>query len=371
MPNGVSRDALYDMIATTLDNYAPSGAFEMIQEFPRYEVVNRWMSKDRTTFTGGKSITRHVVLDENGTAEMVSPYQKFEGAQVDLMQTVTAPLTMCKSEYHISREEMLANMSEERIVNLIEAKRKPAMMSKCNKLERQGFGVPQSSGDALNAYGLPYWISLGPNGSYAADFVGQTIRFGDDSTGTIKGGLDGSTAGNSMFRNYAGLYTGFNSNLVNQMQLLWLNLDFRMPRNVKETGERPFTDYRIYMSLANTSNYMSMATSGNDNLGPDVSPYEGDSLVFKRTPIIPIKLLDSFSVADGGGTAFNPEPIYFVNHSRFRTFCQQGEFFREDGPYNDRSQPLVYTTYFFTMFQFLCDNVREGGAVLHKQIPSS
>jgi hypothetical protein len=50
------------------------------------------------------------------------------------------------------------------------------------------------------------------------DFIGKTIRFGDGSTSTTKGGIDAVAAANAKWRNYAGTYDAVNGEFVKRMR---------------------------------------------------------------------------------------------------------------------------------------------------------
>ena len=367
---GVSNSQLLELLQTTIENL-PDEEFEVALAQQRYEVCNRWFTRDRIEEEGGTEISRRVALTDTGTAKMVNPFEKTAIGVVDVMSTVKAPWVHLQVHWTTSRQEMLRNRGRSKLISHLKARRVPAKLDAAKLLENQAWGTPNNSNDEINARGLPYWLSLANDGVSAAGFTGQTIRFGDGTTSTTKGGIDSTAAKKERWQNWVGNYATFNHALIKAMRLAWIKMNFIGPTTVEETTKRPWTDFRIYMGQEDSVDYEELATSGNDNLGPDVAPYNGNSLVFKRTPIIPIPQLNDFSVTDGGGNDFSPKPIYFVNHAKFFPIVNEGEWMRENEPMNDVEQHNVFTVFVDSEFQFFCGNVQEGGGVIHKTIPAT
>lgn len=371
MSSGVPNSALAELLQTTLSNY-PIDDFQTTFAYQRYEVVDRWFAKDRVQETAGVDIRRKITLDDTGTAKMIYPRAKRKVAIVDTMKEISAPWVDAMVYWSVDRKEMMRNRSPWKLIELVKHRRIQAKQSKADLLEVQAWSTPTNTNDELNARGLPYWASFADNGATGADFVGHTVRFADGTTSATKGGITYTDAKCARWQHWVDTYDGtFNLTLVNKMRLAWIKMNFKRPKNVEESSKRPFSDWRIYMSQENSVQYEALATANNDNLGPDVAPFDGDSLVFKRTPIIPIPQIGTMRVTDGGGASFDPKPIYFINHGRFYPIVHTGEWMREHGPYTDVEMPEEFTTYIDSEFQFFCDNVREACGVIHRVIPAA
>lgn len=358
MSTGISNADLIDLQKTTLANL-PDMEFEYALAQQNYPVLNRWFKQNKKQIESGTSIERNIVLYDNGNAQHVRLYQKTPLNIGDTQLKITAPWCQVQTYYSIERREALRNRAPARYIDLLKSRRLDSMMAMANLLERRAWATPNSQSDDLNPRGLPYWLSKCDTGvSSTGDFIGKTIRFGDGSTSTNKGGIDGNLAAFARWRNYAGTYAAVDADFVKRMRRAFHALDFQSPITVTDLKEGPAAMYKIYMGLDTLVEYEDLVTSKNaDNLGNDLDKFHGNT-VFRRVEIVHTASLD--------GDA--DKPVYGVNHAKFYPVVQEGDWMRESDPMMDVEQHNVITTFVDSSYQYFDINVRESGFVLHLAI---
>lgn len=353
MSAGVQMSDLIDLQRTTLANL-PMNDFEVVLVNQKYHVMNRWFRGNKKQFESGKSIERNIMLDDNGNAVFVKLHQKTPINIGDTQTQITGPWCHAQTHWSVERREILANRSPAGYIKLLKARRIDGTLSMANLFEARGWATPNTSSDTVNPRGLPYWLTKVDAGvSSQGDFIGKTIRFGDSSTSTTKGGIDANQSAYAKWRNYAGTYTAVNGELVKRMRRAFHQCSFESPLDVKELRDGPTSDYKIYMPIDVLVEYEDMATKQNDNNGGDLDKFHGIT-TFRRVEIRYANKLDGDVDA----------PIYGVNHAHFYPIVLEGDWMRESDPMVDRDQHNSITTFIDCSFNFFDDNVRESGFVL-------
>lgn len=361
MANGVSSNALIDLLATTLRNL-PVNDFEVALKYQRYEACNVWLKSDKKQLDGGTSIQRNIILSTSGQAKFVLPYEKTEVGQGDVQQLINVNWSIVRVPWSISRTEMTRNADGSRIIDLVKSRRVDATVDQANLIESRAWVTPNNSSDQRNPLGLPYWIvkmNATDASTNARGYLGKNPIYGDGSVAASKGGLDVSDAstlvGKENWMNWCAKYPNATLDLdcVDEMRYAFHQLNFEPPVFASDLKEGPSSMYRIYMNLTSIIAYEKLATLTNDNLQADIGKFEGQ-IAFNRIPIRRAPVLD----ADASN------PIYFTNMYHFFPFVMQGDWMREDDPIQDVAQPGVFVTWMNSQFQLFCRNVRAGGAVI-------
>jgi hypothetical protein len=359
MSNGISNASLLDLQATTLKNL-PNMEFEVVLNLQSYPVLDRWFRGNKKQIESGTSIERNIMLDTSGNAQHVRLYQKTPINVGEVQTKLTAPWVQAQTHYSIERREALRNRSPARYIDLLKSRRIDATLDLAKLLEARAWSTPNTSSDDLNPRGLPYWISMTDSGSASTgDFIGKTIRYGDDTTSTTKAGIDASTSANAMWRNWAGVYSSINAAFVTQLREAFHALDFKSPITVADLQKGPASNFKIYMGRANLCAYEDLTAGKNEgqNYGNDLAKFYGNT-VFRRVEVVHTPSLNDVTYA----------PIYGVNHSKFYPVVLDGDWMREGEPMADVEQHNVFTTFLDCSYQYFCTNVREGGFVLHTAI---
>jgi hypothetical protein len=367
--SGIKNSELLDLLATTLPDL-PDNEFEVAWDYRDYEVCNRWFKSDKIEVDGGVTIDRRIMLDDSGTARYVRLYEPSTPNVVDVQKKISVPWCQLETSWSIERREILRNRSSAKgFIKMLQVRRVDSMVSLANLLEEKAWATPNDASDDSNPLGLPYWICLGPDGTNEdGSFNGQTVRYGDGSTGTVRAGLDSSTY--EKWRNWTAQYTAVNRTLIKRMRKAFRSVRFKSPVVVKDMTEGPSSNFRIYMPLDVAVEFEEIAHGQNDNLGGEIAAF-GGATTFRRVPLIDIPQLDTFTVTDGGGNSFSPEPIFMVNHGQFYPIVQEDDWLVESDPETDRTLHNVFTTFVDGSHQFMSSNLRTCGAVLHRAIPAS
>lgn len=365
---GVSSDKLLLLLKTTIDNYTSDpNDFEQTFSKQRYIAVDDWFTNGkRKEAEGGPNYVRHVVLNPTGRATHLLPYESKQIAVKGSIDQITVPFTLIDNDWVTNRDEMNRNRgSVQQVINMVKVRREECYKEIAETLEERCFSAPDSATDVRNPLGLRYWISMLEQNATAAGFNAYRVRYGDGASSTnattTKGGIDGSLANKSMWRNYAATYEGVNEDFIKAVDRLMTLMRFRAPR-VKELAGRTQVDiapsnFSIYAGIDEHNEMLQLARANNDNYGPSLSPY--DTPMFRRIEVEHAPVLDSAAY----------DPVYFVNHNHFYPVVLAGEWLVEDGPMRvSAEQHRTFVTKVNGSYQIMCDNVRHGGAVLHKVV---
>lgn len=369
---GVPNSALLDLVNTTRDRL-PQGDFTATQKFQKYTVINKWFQEDRVTETGGKKIVENAQFDDNGNAQFVRPMQRRNIHSVDTQTQFEAPWVMADTHWVITRQEILRNRGPEGFISMIKSRRLAAMMSLANKLETRCWLPPESANDDLNPMGLKYWIVPLDDSEAGAGFYGCHADGFSDKGGIVAGESDVNTpdvsGGEPMWRNYTAggatadqeYYLTMNDAAINTMRLCFYKTNFVSPVIAEDLRDGEAANYRIYCNVDTKIQYEDLVDNKNEGAGygGDADKFAGQ-VAFKRVPVSHEPQLDGES----------NDPIYFVNHSHFYPFVQQGEYMREDETRNPDEYPDTFVTWVNLAFNFIMKNAREQ-AVMNKAADNS
>lgn len=361
---GIQNSDLIDLQRTTLENL-PSLDFEVALNYQEYNVVNEWFKTDKIQLESGTSIVRNIMLDNSGNAKHVRLYQKTAINVGDVQNRITAPWVQVQSHYSIERREALRNRKPAMYIDLLKSRRLDGMLALADLLEQRAWISPENSSDDLNPRGIPYHLSklIPSNGAnYDAaidvigDFSGRRVQFND---GTVqindKGGLNPTTL--KKWRNWADNYTAIDGDFVKRMRKAFHATNFKSPMLAKDMKEGATSKFRIYMGLANLTEFEDLTTKANENLGSDLDKFHGVT-TFRRVPILYTPQIDK----DADGV------IYGINHAKFFPMVLDGDWMREGEPMMDVELHNVITTFIDGSYQFFDTNVRESGFVLSKKL---
>lgn len=351
MSVGVTNSQLLDLQNTTLANLPFDGQFETTLQNPKYHVINKWFAEDKIQLDGGEKITRNIQLDPQGNAQHIRPYAKVSSTVRNQQSKINADWVKVLTSYAISREEVTRNRGRARYIDMLKSKRRAAMVDLANLLELRAWSAPESSSDDLNPFGLPYWLNkVNASVSSTGDYIGQTIRYGNGSTSTTKGGIDGSTE--THWRNWAFTYDAVNEDFLLRLTEAFLAADFQSPMIVEDMVKGALSNFRIYMPRKMLANYTRLTAKANENIGADLGRFNGVTS-FQRVPIFHTPQIN-------GDT---DEPCYGVNHAHFFPYVMEGDWMRESQAIEPDDQPDVFITRLAGQYQYFADNVREAGFV--------
>jgi hypothetical protein len=358
MALGVANTDLLDLLKTTLENL-PKNDFEYALKYQQYLVINNWFAKEKVQIDSGTQIKRNIVLSTTGNARHVRLFQKTPLNVGDTQQQLTCPWVQVQTHHSYERRELLRNQGAAGFVELIDSRRKDALMDLANLLERAAIRAPNTSTDDLNPRGLFYWLSLRNTGSQGEGFDGQTITFQDASTSTTKGGIDASTSANALYRNYAATYNDVNTDFLSKLRKAFYLCNFKPPVTVPGLKATQQSRFQMYTGIENLTAYDDLVAENNDNMGADLGKFGGQSM-FRG---VAISYMPTFDESDFTHVSYRP--WVGINHSKFYPVVQKGDWMRDSEPVSDAEQHNVFTVFMDGSYNFLCINPREAGFVLH------
>lgn len=356
MAGGVTTGMLRDLLATGLAKL-PMGEFEVALQYQTYPIVDQWFRRVKRRVASGHSISMRVQLTTNGSARHVGLYEVTGNAQVDTMSEISAHWVHAEAKMHWERHELDMNRAPSRLIDLIKERRVAAMMDLADEIEEKAWLTPPTSTSQKFPLGVPYWINFLNSGTtdYNGQFAGYTAVFGDGSTTTSVGGIDGSQATFSKWRNWAANHTGMGMQLIDTLRRAIRRVNFTPPMSVRQLYNGPSSQLRLYSNQDMADEYERMVNAGPDDRNGDLNPF-GGLLTFKRIPWIAVAALD----------AINYNPIYGLNHGHFFPYVLRDWWLKEDEPIRDRAQRHVFTVGIDCSYQFFCNNKRAGGFVIHE-----
>lgn len=355
----VDNDALLDLINTTLKDL-PEGQFEVAWDNPDYEFC-RIYEQNRRKIDGGTSIQRNIVLDETGNARYRRLYDTDQPTVENVQKQIDVPWCQLGTDYSWDVLEIMRNKNSAKgYIDLIESRRVERLWGLAELIEDRGWKTPTSATDKLFPFGIPYYLNKRNAGTSGAGFDGQTIRFGDGSTGTIAAGIDASVE--PKWRNFAATYTKVDNELLRGLRRAFLLTRFRPPTFVRSPGQdKPGPMRKLYCNADTAIELQDLADKRDDNNSPQ--DLAGKALVdiegtthFNRVPIVYIPQLD----ADAD------DPIYCVDWSKIQPIVQDGYWMEESQPMIDRTQHTTVTVFLDACHNNLCTNRRTAGFVMHK-----
>ena len=366
MPEGIwlgdstslGNDTLLDLLKTTQADMPWDGQFETLQKYHQYPICNTWFTRDKVTQDGGAGIIRNVQLTETGTARFVLPWEPTAVSASDVQGRLRIDYTKLQDSYSISRDEMLRSRGKGKLIDLEKTRRMTMLMNMANKIEVAAWTAPTSAANAQRVpYGIPYWLIKPTADQTTADTEGH---FGGNPTGFSDcGGIDCTQTepDASRWKSYIASWEAAGGGITDadilKLTQMLRRLHFKAPIFVKDQKDSSLRTLSIYCGETTLNNLEDRARKNNDSLGADVAKYAGATLI-KNIPLEWNEQLDS-------DTTY---PLYAVNHDYFHPVVLQGDYFRTEGPMNDRSLPDVFTTFDNLTFNFLCINRRTAGGCI-------
>jgi len=353
---------LLDLINTTKPNL-PDNTFEMGLKYQVYEVMDRWLAKDKVVIDSGHQVERNIILDDSGNAEWVRLFQPTPINVANVQHVLKVPWTQIQTYWSIERREALRNRKPAMFIRLLNSRKADGVASMCNQLEERAWQAPTDSSDDLHPYGVPYHFpgladAQAGEGFYGGSATGFTSTenidpaTSNDNKTTIAGG-------EAKWRSYAaggaGYYTNMNATASLTMKKAYIKTNFKSPIMLRDLYKGPRSNYRVYMNADTQVGYEVLAEKQNDKLGNDLAPFNGVT-AFRRAPVIHIPYLDNDT----------RDPIYGLNHNVFRVFVQEGDYLRESEAMNSREEHNTFTTFIDLSLAFICLNRRAGGFCIRK-----
>ncbi|MFW6033478.1 MAG: phage major capsid protein [Phycisphaeraceae bacterium] len=339
----LSDKEIQDLVTGTLDNLGRMKFQQIAQNLQDYEVMGRWLRKDRVAFDSGIGIKRTLMTKLPGSARHVGLYEEDELNVVDLLKSMVVPWRHATTNWAFERRETLENRGKALVVNVIKPRRAGAMIDLIEQLEDKAFTAP-SEGNDVDPYGLPYWIVKNAN---------EGFNGGTPSGHSTVAGVDLDEV--PKFKNYTAQYTDVSkSDLIKKMRTAYRKIRFKSPVSIPDFRRGKGDRYRIYVGESTISDMEDLGEAQNENLGRDLASMDG-VMTFRRNPIIWIPKLDEDTT----------DPVYMTDHGTFYPVILKGDYLRETDPAKAAKQHNVFEVHVDLSYNYVCVD-RRRNAVLSK-----
>jgi len=328
----LTAEEILDLVKGTLKELGRLRFQQIAQNLTEYEVMSKWMKKDRVMFDSGIGIQRTLMTKLPGAARHVGLYEEDSVNVVDLLEQLSVPWKHATTNWAYEYREGLMNRGKALVVKVLEPRRAGAMIDLVEELEDKAFDTPDASSD-VDPFGLAYWLtknsSTGFNGGHPSGF-------------SDVGGIDTSVT--TKFKNYTFTYSDVTkADLVKSLRTAHRKIRFRSPVTVRDFRGRLGERYRLYVNEETISNIEDLGEAQNENLGRDIASMDG-TIVFRGHPIVYVPKLDEDAT----------NPVYMTDHSTFYPVILSGDYLRETGPFRAAKQHNVYEVHVDLSYNYLC-----------------
>lgn len=364
---GVSNADLLDLIAFTQEQHPWAPAFEHLQLYHTYEVVNRWLREDAVEIQDGEEIHADLTYREQGTAKHVDLYEQTAPSVINVGVKAKVRWTHAQVHYAYSRVELLQNLRGSRIVDLQKARRLTSLADLANIIEERGWKAPPDTSTTKYPFGIPYWITpitgaqVTANGGQNAIGTGKFqgyLPYAEDATAFADcGGIACSTTAYSRWANWNDTWTNSDGSIggvdLKRLGRMWRQLGFDSPLLPEDLFKGAARNLRHYVGDVTMVNYEELARLSEDRLAGDIGRFAG-ATAFKR---VPLKWVDQLDADD-------TYPWYMINHGFFKAIVLRGNRFYEHAPKEMETQPNVFVVWVDLSYNFLVRNRQKCGGMI-------
>lgn len=323
---------IVDLVASTLDDLGRLKFQNIAQNLQSYEVMSKWLKRDKLTFDSGIGIQRTLMNKLSGAAAHVGLLDEDKVNIPDVLDQMNVPWRHAQTSWAFIYQETLMNRGEAMILNVVKPRRASSLIDLADELEEKAWSAPDVA-DKTSPYGIPYWIVK-------------------NATTGFNGGLPGShttIAGVNLtdspnFKNYTAQYVSVSkSDLVKKLRTAYRKCQFKSPVTINDYRGSMGQRYRNYVNESLMSAFEDIGESQNENLGRDIASMD-NTMTFRGNPIIWIPYLD----------ADTTDPIYGIDHSVFYPVCLKGDYLRESEAMKAPNQHNVFQIFVDLTYNYLC-----------------
>jgi hypothetical protein len=336
-------DQIDDLILTTHKHRDPQKFNQIAQSKVSYPLLDYMLRKKNMKSITGTSVIRPVMLKKTGASRMVGMFATDTVNVADVAKNVEAPWRHINTPIAYDVKEFMANSGKEQIIQLLKLRKADAELSRVEHISNQLWSSPADSSDALNIWGIPYWVV----GNATAGFNG-----GAPSGFTTVGGLNPSSVDVPNWKNYTAQYAAVSkADLIKKMVDGFAETGFESPITVDDFARGEKTDrFRIFAKRSVISDLEALLEQQNDQLGSDVAPMFGKASI-NRTPITRDPALDD-------AVAFPKSPVYALDMRYWELFYLAGSLERTSKPEAAPNQHDVRVIHIDDTMNLICTDRR-------------
>jgi len=356
---GLAVSEIPDLVNSTLPHFKNRGKFEAAFELQQYYFLDEVFQKDKYQVQDGRSIEFNVVLDDNGTARHTKLFSTRTRNMRDVLKQGSQNWCFADAEAYYEAHLLTMNRGASAKAKYIKIQYFAAYKSLANLLERRAVLAPEDANDQENPNGLLWWFSMLASGQQddTGGFNGKLARYGDGTTTTTIGGIDANL--NPLWRNWVATYSGvIDIDTTNTLRRGMIATKFVRPKSVKDLDNGgPASKWRVLWSLRHQAEYEELVNSGSDKRNGDLNPF-ADMITFRGVRTVGLPTLETVSNS----------PIIVCNFAHFMPCVHSDWWMKEDEPMRDVDQRHVYVQGIDCQYNYLADNRREMGFILHTKI---
>lgn len=365
--NGIEITQLTGIINAVRPD-SPRREYEIARDQQNHNFVDMFLNTKLRKRGNGPSIDRMIVLDKSGNVEWRLPYQRSSTNVKQLQKRLNVGWVHISNSWGMDVFEAMTMQGDaEVLADELDARRTKCYEELYDEMDDKGWDAPDYDGDPYGPLGFPYWLCMAPSGfdDDEPSFNGYTVRYGDGTTGTSRGGIDGATYPN--YRNLTFTWSSINEAFVQSLRDCIRLQSFEkitIPGGSEASGfnDKATPQYEMFMGGSPYRDLERFMAARYDEYRQDLDPQGGGSkLRFRQIPFNWTKPLDD--------NTYNP--IFGVNKKKFRPYVmlnKGGGFLHESEPMTDMNQHTVSVVKLDAYFQMLAENPREAGFCAHNPI---
>ncbi len=352
----LTADDIVDLVAGTLRDLGPNKFSQIAQDLQHYEVMGKWLKKDKIVFDDGRGIQRNLMSRLSNQAAHVGLTDTDSADIPDLMDQLNIPWRHAQTKWaFIYQTDILMNRGKSLIFNVIKPRRADAMISLAKELEAKAWSIPAVD-NKTEPYGVPYWIVYNATTGFTGGYPGSH---------TTIAGVDLTDSPN--FKNYSANYAAVTkADLIKKMRTGHRKLGWMSPVTIEDYRGSQGQKLRIYTDEATVTKFEDLGEAQNENLGRDLASMQaggrsGDvkemdgQITFRKIPIVWIPQLDDTAVYTAATS-----PVYMIDHSTFYPVCLKGDYLREQKPEKAPNQHNVFRVFVDLSYNYLCVDRRRN-----------
>jgi len=325
-----------------------------------FEICDYWLTKAARYSTGGTRVEFEVSYRENGSAEWVAPGAVRTPTLSDTTVRMSVPFVGLSGYYAVTDVELRQNAGPAKMWNLLDQKRRAAMLDIMKELESRAWEAPEDASDDTHLWGVPYHVVPIQSGQ-TAGFNGALPYYKDGTQASTYQGIDVSQAKYARIRNYNDRWTNDEGKIteedINRLAKMFMMLQWKPPRQMADLEKPTYARFRIYTNMNIIQGLREYVRSANSQLGKDPAAFgvrlqDGWPILFGY-PVIWIEKLDEDST----------NPLYMLNLDELVPIFDRNAHFAESDAMNDVSQHDVWVTYIDTRLNLACRDRRKLGVI--------
>ncbi len=346
----------------SLDAYPSDKDFEKLYDptIHGFELGNRLFKQHKIQEDGGNQISRFVSVSDAGTAQFVLPTQVYQPGIVNTMKQLTIQWQFAHGEFSVVRFETQSCRGPEQLVDIVKQRKMEGMYDLALLIEKQLWATYDST-SATAPLGLTYYIGPYVTGGTQAGAYQATGGY-DNGTAAVLTTVAGISASTyTRWKNWSFDWNNasgiWDETSIQRLGRAYRNLRFEAPQLATDLANPRYDNLRLYTDQTMIEEAEKAARNQNDQVGPDLGRYQGNTL-FRGLPVIWQSQLDTADTSARG-----THPIYLVNFNYVYPVVRSGDFFRATTFPVSQYQPDVVNSHIDLSYNILCTNRQLAGAM--------